>query len=44
MRLTIPGVLEDEELQPGVDQVVGGEDDGPGERVVVGAGHVAGKQ
>lgn len=38
MRPTIPGVLDDEELELGVDQVVGGEDDGPGERVVVRVG------
>lgn len=44
VRLTIPGVLEDDELQPIIDQVVGREDDGPSERVVVVVGHGVGGQ
>lgn len=44
VQLTIPGVLDDEELESGVDQVVGGEDDGPRERVVVHVGRVVGGQ
>lgn len=42
--LTILGVLDDEELEPGVDQVVGGEDDVPGERVMVYVGRGVGRQ
>lgn len=44
VRLTIPRVLEDDEIQPAVDQVIGGEDDGLGERGVVGVGRGAGGQ
>lgn len=44
VHLTIPGILEDDELQPTIDEVVGREDDGPNERVVVVAGRGAGRQ
>lgn len=44
MRLTIPGILEDDELQSIVDEVVSGEDDGPDERVVVVVGRGVGRQ
>lgn len=44
MHLTIPGVLEDDELQSVVDEIVDGEDDGSGERVVVVVGRGASGQ
>lgn len=36
--------MEEDELQPIVDQIIGGEDDGLGERVMVGAERGVGEQ
>lgn len=43
VHLTILSVLEDDEMQSKVDEVVGGEDDGPNERVVVAVGRGVGR-
>lgn len=44
MRLTILGVLEDDGVQPTVDEKVRGEEDAPGDRVLAGGGRGAVRQ